>query len=407
MTLYARWSTATYTVSFNAGEGISGPEAQTVPHGSTVTEPAAPAKTGFVLAGWYKEAGLTNPWNFAADTVTAAMTLYAKWSTATHTVAFNANGGAPVPAVQTVAAGGKVTEPTPAPAKTGLSFGGWYEDAALTGQWDFGTDTVTADMTLYAKWTATVTFNANGGSYTPAVQTVAAGGKATEPTPAPAKTGFVLAGWYKEAGLISQWNFAADTVTADMTLYAKWDRIPGDKTTYSGESITFEMAWVPGGGLSFPTEIVDSGTATVAAAYEIGETEVTYELWYTVRAWAESHGYTFYNNPGLEGSSGSSQNTTPGTNKQEPVTMVTWFDAVVWLNALTEWVNAKTGSSLEPVYYYQSAYTTVARNSAPSSNFVKEEGGHTYASAYAKAGADGFRLPTRNEWELAARWRND
>jgi formylglycine-generating enzyme required for sulfatase activity len=39
-----------------------------------------------------------------------------------------------------------------------------------------------------------------------------------------------------------------------------------------------------------------------------------------------------------------------------------------------------------------------------STNFVTE-GGHTYASAYAKPGATGFRLPSSNEWELAARWR--
>jgi formylglycine-generating enzyme required for sulfatase activity len=76
----------------------------------------------------------------------------------------------------------------------------------------------------------------------------------------------------------------------------------------------------------------------------------------------------------------------------------------VWLNALTEWVNEKTGSSFTPVYYYDSACTTVAKISSPSSNFVKENSSYDYASAYAKADANGFRLPTSNEWELAARW---
>jgi formylglycine-generating enzyme required for sulfatase activity len=85
--------------------------------------------------------------------------------------------------------------------------------------------------------------------------------------------------------------------------------------------------------------------------------------------------------------------------------MVTWFDAVVWLNALTEWVNAKTGSNLTLVYYYDSACTTVARNSTPTSNFVKEETSYQYASAYADPDATGFRLPSSNEWELAARWQ--
>jgi formylglycine-generating enzyme required for sulfatase activity len=40
------------------------------------------------------------------------------------------------------------------------------------------------------------------------------------------------------------------------------------------------------------------------AAFSIGETEVTYELWYAVRQWAEtSKGYTFFNK-GREGKDG-------------------------------------------------------------------------------------------------------
>ena len=72
--------------------------------------------------------------------------------TSSYTVTFEANGGTPVPAAQTVASGGTVTEPA-AMTKAGYIFGGWYKEAAFTTPWNFGTDTVTADMTLYAKWT--------------------------------------------------------------------------------------------------------------------------------------------------------------------------------------------------------------------------------------------------------------
>jgi formylglycine-generating enzyme required for sulfatase activity len=172
-----------------------------------------------------------------------------------------------------------------------------------------------------------------------------------------------------------------------------------------GGGVTFKTVYVPG-GVSFPTGTADDGTATVTGAFEIGETEVTYKLWYTVRLWAEGNGYTFYNNPGREGSSGI-DGAAPTAANQEPVTMVSWFDAVVWLNALTEWVNAKTGSGLTPVYYYESACTNVAKNSDPSLNFVREIYSYTYATAYVKTGATGFRLPGSSEWELAARWRGN
>lgn len=66
-------------------------------------------------------------------------------------VRFESNGGSEVPD-QTVALGGKVTKPAD-PTKDGLYFAGWYSDIDLQNQWDFGKDTVTGNMTLYAKWT--------------------------------------------------------------------------------------------------------------------------------------------------------------------------------------------------------------------------------------------------------------
>jgi uncharacterized repeat protein (TIGR02543 family) len=78
--------------------------------------------------------------------------------------------------------------------------------------------------------TYTVTFNSSGGtSVNP--QTVTAGGKAAEPA-APTKANdaaglyagtppasYTLDGWYNGG---AKWNFAADAVTADITLTAKW-----------------------------------------------------------------------------------------------------------------------------------------------------------------------------------------
>lgn len=65
-------------------------------------------------------------------------------------VRFESNGGSEVPD-QTVVLGGKVTKPAD-PTKDGLYFAGWYSDIDLQNQWDFGKDTVTGNMTLYAKW---------------------------------------------------------------------------------------------------------------------------------------------------------------------------------------------------------------------------------------------------------------
>ena len=71
--------------------------------------------------------------------------------TAKHQVTFNSMGGSAVEAV-VVADGQTVAQPE-APVMDGYTFGGWYTDENCTTAYDFDV-AVTADITLYAKWTA-------------------------------------------------------------------------------------------------------------------------------------------------------------------------------------------------------------------------------------------------------------
>lgn len=76
-------------------------------------------------------------------------------------VAFDAQGGSYV-APRYVAKNKMVSEPA-APTRDGYTFLGWY--TAEGEKWDFAKDVVTADVTLYAKWTKNaVTPGGNGGS---------------------------------------------------------------------------------------------------------------------------------------------------------------------------------------------------------------------------------------------------
>lgn len=166
----------------------------------------------------------------------------------------------------------------------------------------------------------------------------------------------------------------------------------GDKKTYKADGVSFRMAYVPG-GLTFKTGVNDDGTATVANAYWIGDTEVTYELWQKVYDWAtdEARGANryYFVNPGRRGNSGSG-------DIRQPVTYVNWRDSIVWCNALTEWYNAQKGASFECMYTYSSA---VIRDSRDANETACD-------GAVASATAKGFRLLTSNEYELAARYRD-
>jgi len=73
--------------------------------------------------------------------------------------------------------------------------------------------------------TYTVTFNSNGGSDVAPITGVKSGSKIDRPSP-PTKAGYTLNGWCKDEACNNPWNFTSDTVTEDITLYAKWTQIP-------------------------------------------------------------------------------------------------------------------------------------------------------------------------------------
>ncbi len=186
----------------------------------------------------------------------------------------------------------------------------------------------------------------------------------------------------------------------------------GDQTTYTADSVSFNVVYVP--GKTFPTGVDDNGdidgngtqdvspTATVANAYWVGETEVTYELWDTVYDWAldttvdhDGDGYTnaIHGDDDVYTFDAVIMTAYP----DRPVPNINWRDCLVWCNALTEWYNAKNGTSNYCVYY-----TSVGLKIRSVSNADIDA-----PTIYIDANASGFRLITSNEWELAARYVND
>lgn len=92
-------------------------------------------------------------------------TLFKLGAVESWTVAFNSNGGSACDTKFVATADGKLVKPAD-PTRDGYTFGGWYTDEACTRAYDFATP-VTADLTLYAKWTKNATNpGGNGGSGT-------------------------------------------------------------------------------------------------------------------------------------------------------------------------------------------------------------------------------------------------
>ena len=168
ITLYAKWDINTYTVIWHVDDGDHVPTQTTVLHGSSITAPIEMAKTGYVFGGWWTmETGGTQI-TFPIENVTMNTELWARWTVlppVTFIVMFNVDGGSAVAPITGIASGSTINAPI-VPIKIGYSFEGWYKESALTNTWDFATDVVTDNITLYAKWEPTFTVIYNGNNNT-------------------------------------------------------------------------------------------------------------------------------------------------------------------------------------------------------------------------------------------------
>ncbi|MDR1939957.1 MAG: leucine-rich repeat protein [Clostridiales bacterium] len=168
ITLYARWAAVYYTVTFDLN-GASGSYAeQRIAWGSNATDPETPSWSGYEFVGWYttpKEGG--ELWDFEINTVTIDVTLYARWSAVYYTVEFDLNGASGSYSEQRVIKGGKATDKG-TPSRRGYTFAGWYTEVNGGMLWDFGTNMVTGNVRLYARWiegTAGLSYTAVDGGY--------------------------------------------------------------------------------------------------------------------------------------------------------------------------------------------------------------------------------------------------
>ena len=229
-TLYAQWQkNPIITFNANGGEGSICVQ-EFVTNKLTPLNACMFTHSGYVFVKWTTNAdgsgdAYTDRQRVA---ISADMTLYAQWGEK-HTVTFEANGGSGTMAEQQFIEG--IAQSLNACSFTFPEhkiFDKWstQADGGGTSYADKQSITISSDLTLYAQWVdkPCVTFNANGGTGTMAVQYFTAGITQSLNANTFTREGYIFIGWSTnpEGGGDTYINQQDIAISSDMTLYAQW-----------------------------------------------------------------------------------------------------------------------------------------------------------------------------------------
>ena len=291
-TLYAKWNAKEYTITLDREGASTGAESVTATYDAgTLAGWSAPSKTGYRFDGYYSgdngtgtlvistSGVLQNSVTIEAVNWTdgsghwvkdGGVTVYAKWTANVYNITYKDQGD--------VAYSGNATAgvPTGAPTthtygsatalvngvKDGYRFDGWFTDASCTvsAGSSIGATAVTADFTLYAKWTQvyTVTWSVNGDTWESGVVSgntqVPSGTKVSALPTAPIKSDCddskVFVGWRAAAidgtsasdpGGIFTTQAGSPTISANTIFYAVFaDEDGGDFTRVTNVATQIE-----------------------------------------------------------------------------------------------------------------------------------------------------------------------
>ena len=281
ITLHAKWTANTYTVTLDQQNGSGGSTTVTATFDAAMPTATIPNRTGYTFGGYYTSTNgggtqyytqamaSSRTWNIASET-----TLYAKWTPSTYTVTLDQQSGSGGSSSVTATYDAAMPTAT-SPTRAGYTFGGYYTaingggsqyyTQAMTSSHDWN---LTSNTTLYAKWTLityTLTYHLNNGTApspdNPTTYTIET---AAITLKNPARTYYSFLGWYAESTFDTVQTTILQGSTGNKDFFAKWSA-----DTYT---IAYELYGGTNSNQNPSTYTIETNTITFADPTRTGYT---------------------------------------------------------------------------------------------------------------------------------------
>ncbi len=217
ISLTAKWSLETYTISYEANGGIHSNTTTSYDINNNVTFTDA-TKEGYTFIGWYLE-DTFDTLVTSTEGIYDNITLYAKFELTVYTVTYEenltTNPNASEFSIESV-----IT--FEAPTRNGYTFVGWYSDATLETE-IISTEGIYENISVYAKWqinTYTISYVANGGIHSNTTTSYDINNNVTFTDAT--KEGYTFIGWYLE-DTFETLVTSTEGIYENITLYAKFE----------------------------------------------------------------------------------------------------------------------------------------------------------------------------------------
>ncbi len=420
-TFYAKWTDASYGITYNLNGGTNATDnAASYTYGTGLSLKAA-TKENYEFAGWYDNAEFTgSAVTSISSTDSGAKTFYAKWTDASYGITYNLNGG--TNATENVASYTYGTGLSlKAATKENYEFAGWYDNAEFTGSAVTSiSSTDSGAKTFYAKWTDAsyaITYHLNGG--TNATENVASYtyGKGLS-LKAATKENYEFVGWYDNAEFTgSAVTSISSTDSGAKTFYAKWtDASYGITYNLNGGTNATEnvASYTYGKGLSLKAATkenyefagwYDNDSFTGTAITSISSTDSGAKTFYA--KWTDaSYGITYNLNGGTNATDNAARYTY-GTGlslkaaTKENYEFAGWYDNAEFTGSAVTSIGSTESGAKEFYAKWTEASYAITYHLNGGTNATENVASYTYGKGLS------LKVATKENYEFAGWYDND